>query len=458
LTGEGLFAPIFSSDEILAAVSDAAWLQALLDAEAGLARAEADCGVIPVGAADAIAATCQASRFDPGTLGRAARPDGNPVIPLVAALRAEVPPTAASWVHWGATSQDILDTAAMLVAARAAAPIDAALTRAAASCAGLARAHAELVMAGRTLLQQALPITFGLKAAGWLIGLDDARAQLDIARSRLAVQLGGAAGTLASLGSAGPAVLHTLARRLDLAEPVLPWHSSRQRVSGLAGALGTVAGTAAKICTDVVLLAQNEVGEVTGAASGGSSALPHKRNPATAVSVLAASRRALALVPVLQAGVVAEHERAVGGWQAEWESLSQLLALAGGAAAGAAQVVAGLEIHPAAMAANLAASGGLLLAERVTLTVAARTGNQAEARRAVTQAVEVAAGQGTGSATGQGTGFADALSRDPLVSSVLSPAQIDELLDPAGYLGASAIWIERALAAHDRETDRADGP
>jgi 3-carboxy-cis,cis-muconate cycloisomerase len=338
----------------------------------------------------------------------------------------------------------------MLVAGRAWTPIDAALGRAAAACAGLARAHADLVMAGRTLLQQALPISFGLKAAGWLAGLDDARGQLELARSRLAVQLGGAAGTLASLGSAGPAVLRAFAARLDLAEPVLPWHTARQRVSGLAGALGTVAGTAGKICTDVVLLAQNEVGEMTEAAAGGSSALPQKRNPATAVSVLAASRRALALVPVLQAALIAEHERAIGGWQSEWDSLSQLLTLAGGAAAGAARVVVSLEVHPPAMAANLEASGGLLLAERVVFTVAAATGNQAEARLAVNQAVEACARQPIG--------FAGALARDPLVSSVLSPTQIDELLDPAGYLGASNIWIERALAAHDRESHRDAGP
>jgi 3-carboxy-cis,cis-muconate cycloisomerase len=450
LTGDRLFAPIFSTDEILAATGDDAWLQAMLDAEAALAGAEADCGVIPGPAADAIAAACQARRFDPVALGRAARPDGNPVIPLVAALRAAVPPSAASWVHWGATSQDILDTAAMLVADRALTPIDAALGEAADGCAGLARAHADLAMAGRTLLQQALPISFGLKAAGWLAGLDDARSELRLARSRLAVQLGGAAGTLASLGGAGPAVLEAFARRLDLAEPVLPWHTARQRVSGLASALGTVSGTAAKVCLDVVLLSQNEVGEVTEAAFGGSSALPHKRNPATAISVLAASRRALALVPVLQAALVAEHERAIGGWQAEWESLSQLLALAGGAAAGAAHVVAGLEIRPGAMAANLAASGGFLLAERVVLTVAARTANHAGARQAVTQAVETA--------TGQGAGFADVLSRDPLVGTVLSRTEIDELLDPAGYLGASAIWIERALTAHDRELHGDGGP
>jgi 3-carboxy-cis,cis-muconate cycloisomerase len=449
LTGDGLFAPIFVSDGILAATGEAAWLQALLDAEAALAEAEADCEVIPRAAAEAISAICQADRFDPAALGRAARPDGNPVIPLVAALRDAVPEWARGWVHWGATSQDILDTGAMLVAERAVTLIDADLARGTGTCAALARAHAGTVMAGRTLLQQALPISFGLKAAGWLAGADDARAHLARARSRLAVQLGGAAGTLASLGSSGPAVVHAFARRLELAEPVLPWHTARQRVADLAGALGTVAGTAAKICHDVVLLAQNEVGELTDAVSGRSSTLPNKRNPATAVSVVAASRRAHALVPVLLAALVAEHERAVGAWQAEWESLSELLALAGGAAAGAANVVATLEVHPAAMAANLDASGGVLLAERVVLTVGALTGDQAGARQAVNRAVAEAARPTAG--------FAEALLRDPLVSSVLSRSQIDELLDPAGYLGASAIWIERALAAHDRESHRDSG-
>jgi 3-carboxy-cis,cis-muconate cycloisomerase len=443
LTGDGLFAPIFVSDELLAATGDRAWLQALLDAEAALAAAEADCGVIPADAARAIAACCQATRFDPAGIGREARPDGNPVIPLVAALRAEVPADARSWVHWGATSQDILDTAAMLVATRAAASIDASLARLADACAGLARSHRSTVMAGRTLLQQALPISFGLKAAGWLTGVDDARSQLGVARAGLAVQLGGAAGTLASLGAIGPAVLSAFARRLALAEPVLPWHTARQRVAGLAGALGTAAGTAAKICSDVVLLAQTEVAEVAEPTAGGSSTLPHKRNPAGAVAVMAAARRAHALVPVLLTALIAEHERAIGAWQAEWESLSELLALTGGATARAADVVAGLEVHSTTMAINLAATGGMLLAERVVLTMAGVTGDQAAARQAVSRALRLAPGT-------EG-GFAAALAADPLVSAVLSRAQIDELLDPAGYLGASATWIDRALAAHDRE-------
>jgi 3-carboxy-cis,cis-muconate cycloisomerase len=439
LTGDRLFAPIFTTDDLLAATGDAAWLQALLDAEAALAGAEADCGLIPAAAAEGIAACCQAARFDPQALGRAARQGGNPVIPLVAALAAEVAPDAREWVHWGATSQDILDTAAMLVARRAGILIDADLQRLAGACAGLTRTHRLTLMAGRTLLQQALPVTFGLKAAGWLGGVDDARRQLDAARAGLAVQLGGAAGTLASLGEDGPAVLGAFARRLGLAEPPLPWHTARQRVSALAGALGTVAGTAAKISTDVVLMAQTEVGEATEPTPGGSSTLPHKRNPAASAAVIAAARRAHALLPVLFTGLVAEHERAAGAWHAEWEPLSELLALAGGAAARTADVIDGLEIHPGAMSENMAASGGVVLAERVALAVAARTGDRAAARVAV------------GRAARDGSGFAKALSGDALVGAVLDPAEIDELLDPAHYLGATATWIDRALAAHEAE-------
>ena len=372
----------------------------------------------------------------------------------MAALRAEVPAEARSWVHWGATSQDILDTAAMLVATRAGAAIDADLGRLGDACAGLARSHRSTVMAGRTLLQQALPITFGLKAAGWLVGVDDARDQLRLARARLAVQLGGAAGTLASLGATGPAVLSAFAHRLGLAEPVLPWHTTRQRVAGLAGALGMVAGTAAKICSDVVLLAQTEVAEVAEANPGTSSTLPHKRNPAAAVSAMAAARRAHALVPVLLAGLVAEHERAVGAWQSEWESLSELLALTGGAAARAADVAAGLDVYPAAMALNLAATGGVLLAERVVLTVAATTGDQAGARQAVNRAV----GQAVRQAPGAEGAFAAALAADPTVSAVLSRTEIDELLDPAGYLGATVTWIERGPGSPRPRAGSGPGP
>ncbi len=440
MPGDRLFAPIFVTDELLAATGDEAWLAAMLDAEAALAAAEAACGVIPPEVAEAIGAACRAGGLDPAALGRGARAAGNPVIPLVAALGEAVPAGARPWLHWGATSQDILDTAAVLVARRAGALVDAELGRLAAGCAGLAARHRGTLMAGRTLLQQALPVTFGLKAAGWLAGADDARTQLAAALGGLAAQLGGAAGTLASLGEAGPAVAAAFAARLGLPEPVLPWHTARQRVAAVAGALGVVAGTAAKISADVALLMQTEVAEAAEPSPGGSSTMPHKRNPAASVAVLAAARRAHALLPVLFGGLVAEHERPAGAWHAEWEPWAELIALAGGAAARTADVVAGLEVDAGAMAANLARTGGALLAERVTLALAAACGDRAEARRAVTDALR--------RADKDGTPLAAELAAEPLVAGAFDAREIDRLLDPAGYLGAAGVWVDRALAAH----------
>jgi 3-carboxy-cis,cis-muconate cycloisomerase len=442
----GLFGPILTTDELLAATGDRAWLQALLDTEAALAGAGADVGIIPVETATSIAGCCVAERFDPDELGRAARLGGNPVIPLVSALRAEVPAEARNGVHRGATSQDILDSAAMLITRRALVPIDRDLAVLAAALAGLADRHRDTLMAGRTMLQQALPITFGLKAAGWLVEVLDVRSQVTAVRSRLAVQLGGAVGTLASLGDDGPAVAARLASRLGLAEPVVPWHTGRQRLAEVAAALGQAAGTAAKIAMDVALLMQTEVGEAfepAAAGRGGSSTLPHKRNPVGAAAVSAAARRVHALLPVIYGGMIQEHERAVGGWQAEWQTLTELLQLAGGAVARVAETIGGLEVDSRAMADNLARTGGLLMAERVTLALS-RTMDQADATQTVQRA-------GRRTAT-SGRSFAAELLDEPAVAGVLSAAELEELLDPAGYLGASATWIDRALRAH-RESE-----
>jgi 3-carboxy-cis,cis-muconate cycloisomerase len=437
----GLFTPIVTSDEMLAATSDQAWLQALLDVEAALAGAQADAGMIPAEAAAAISHCCIAGRFDADQLGRAARLGGNPVIPLVEALIATVPEDARRWVHWGATSQDILDSATMVVAKRALVPVDVDLAGLAAGCADLAERHRDTLMAGRTLLQQALPITFGLKASGWLVAVLDVRAQLRAVEARLAVQLGGAAGTLASLGRDGPDVIARLAARLELAEPVVPWHTARQRVAELAAALGEVAGTAAKIAMDVALLMQSEVGEAfepSAPGRGGSSALPHKRNPVGAAAVSAAARRAHALLPVIFGAMIAEHERAVGGWQAEWQTLTELLQLAGGAAARVRETIEGLEVDTHKMADNLAGSGGLLMAERIT----SRLSDSID-RATAKQAVQAAARRSQQS----GRPFAIELLEEPALAGTLSTEELDELLDPAGYLGATATFIDRALQA-----------
>jgi len=438
----GIFEPIVTTDELLAATGDRAWVQAMLDVEAALARVEARHGVIPKEAASAIAAHCDASLMDLSELGHAARAGGNPVIPLVATLRAAVRPPASDWVHWGATSQDVLDTAAMLIVARSLPLIDADLAQLAAGCAALAEAHRSTPMVGRTLLQHALPTTFGQKVAGWLVAVLDARARLGALAPRLAVQLGGAAGTLASLGDAGTAILGALAEELGLAEPVLPWHTDRTRVAEVATALGLVSGTGAKIAWDVALMMQTEVGEVQepGAPGrGGSSTLPHKRNPVGAAAVEAAERHATALVGILLAGMVQEHERAVGAWQAEWQALGSLLWLSGGIAARVRETVVGLEVSTDAMARNLARTGGVLLSERVVVALSPITG-----RETAVDAVRRAAERCPGS----GRPFADELLDEPAVRDHLSAADVDGLLDPRGYLGSAERFVDRALAAY----------
>ncbi|HET9077983.1 MAG TPA: 3-carboxy-cis,cis-muconate cycloisomerase [Acidimicrobiales bacterium] len=443
MPSDALFSHIVTTDELLEATGPGAWLAALLDAEAALARAEADTGVIPAEAAEAIAAACRADLFDPEEIGRQARAGGNPVIPLVARLVERTGAGGKDFVHWGATSQDILDTAAVLVARRAGRIIADDLCSLADGCAVLADRHRHSVMTGRTLLQPALPITFGFKAAGWLVGVTDCRGAVDRALAGLAVQLGGATGTLASLGSAGPAVAAAFARQLDLPEPVMPWHSSRQRMVALAAALGQAAGSAAKISGDVALLMQDEVAEAFEPAAdcrGGSSTLPHKRNPVGAAAVGAAARRASALVGLFFGSLAGEHERPLVAWPVEWQSLGELLALAGGAVARTAETVGGLEVDVAAMSGRAESLAGALLAERVSLVLAARMG-RAEARTAVAEAGRRASGTGAAQ-------FAAALLTNTQVAAVLPAGELEEMLQPAGYLGATGIWIDRALAYH----------
>jgi 3-carboxy-cis,cis-muconate cycloisomerase len=343
----GLFTSIFVPEAVQDAVSDQAWLRAMLDVEAALAAAEAEVGVIPADAADAIAAACREARLDPAELGVAGRGAGNPVLPLVEALRRAVGGDAARWVHFGATSQDVLDSAAMLVARRALGPVLAEFDGVAAACAGLAREHRGTVMAGRTLLQQAVPVTFGLKAAGWLVGVAEARARLRAFRP--AAQLGGAAGTLAALG---PAVLAAFAAQLELDEPPLPWHADRGRVAELGAALAIAAGAVEKIALDVVLLSQTEVAEVA-EVGGRSSAMPHKRNPAAVVRARGAARSVRAAAGVLLEAMAGEHERAAGAWHSEWKALTDALAGAGGAAWAVRESLAGLTVHPERMRANI---------------------------------------------------------------------------------------------------------
>jgi 3-carboxy-cis,cis-muconate cycloisomerase len=354
LTSDQLFAGIYARGPVAAEVSDRAWLQAMLDVEAALARACAAEGLIPDAAASQIAGVCHAERFDMGELGAAAADSATPVVGLVRALRAAVPESAREHVHLGATSQDISDTALMLIAHRALGPLLADARAAADAAADLADAHRATPMIGRTLLQQALPITFGLRAASWLSGLDAARARVaEVRDTELAVQMGG------PVGAREPEVAARVAAELGLADPVVPWQAIRLRPVALAAALGAFSGVLAKIARDVTLLAQHEVAEVReggGPARGGSSAMAHKRNPVGAVSVLACAKRTPGLVATALAAMESEHERAAGAWQAEWGTYTELLALTGSAAAWSRELLENLEVDAERMRANLAAS------------------------------------------------------------------------------------------------------
>jgi len=452
----GLFDSVLARGGVRERVDDRAWLQAMLDAEAALARAQARVGLIPAADAERITAACRAENFDVAALGRDAAAAGNPVVPLVRALTAAVTPDAVTAnaaaanaaaagagpaVHYGATSQDILDTAAMLVTHRALGPLLADLGGAAAASARLAETHRDTVMAGRTLLQQAVPITFGLTAAGWLTGLDTAGRRLaQLRATRLAAQLGGAAGTLAPLGLHGATVAAAFAAELDLAEPVMPWHTDRSRITELAGALGTAASAIAKTARDVTLLAQTEVAEVREGGAGdhgGSSTLPQKRNPVAAVAALAGAAQAPGLVATLLAAATHEQQRAAGAWHAEWLPLRELLGSVGSAAAWLRHCLERLEIDADRMRANLELTGGLLLAERVSTALASTLG-----RLAAHDLVRDAAAE----ATRSGRPFGDVLRARPEIDD----AEIDKLLDPAGYLGSAGEFVDRALAAYRR--------
>jgi 3-carboxy-cis,cis-muconate cycloisomerase len=428
------FSAIFVPRELREAVSDRAWLQGMLDAEHALARAGAAVGLVPEAAAARIGEVCRAELYDTARLAEDGRAVGNPAEPLVRELRTAVGDEAAEYVHLGATSQDIVDTAAMLVSRRAVALLLADLDRLADGCAQLARAHRSTPIAARTLLQQAVPTTFGLKAAGWLVSVFEARRRLAAVRDeRLAAQLGGAAGTLAAIGDKALEIVGLYAQDLELPEPVVPWHTNRQRIAELGAALDAAAGAAAKIGRDVTLLAQTEVGEVAEASGGGSSTLPQKRNPVRSTLAVACARLANAHAGVLLGELAHEHERAVGGWHAEWEALSGALAFTGGSAAAAADAVAGLEIDAERMRANLEASGGLVLAERVSFALTPRLG-RSEAHEVVAEAA-------------RGDSFREALLADERTG--LSAEELDALLDPTGYLGAAEVLVDRALAEYE---------
>ena len=427
----------------MAPFSEAAPLRAWLAVEVALAEAEAEIGVIPAAAAADIRDVADASRFDLAALNDEALRAGNPVIPMVrrlTALVAERNETSARYVHVGATSQDILDTAVVLQLRDASSAVTASMTRGVVAAAAIARRHARTPMAGRTWLQQASPVTLGLKAAGWLDMA--ARCRERLARTvdaAMVVQFGGASGTLAALGDAGPAVADALARRLSLSVPEMPWHTQRDRLADVAAALAIACGALGKIGRDLALLGQSEIGEVfetPATGRGGSSSMPHKQNPVRAVRAVAAATRAPALAATMIAAMPQEHERAAGGWQAEWDTLPALVSLTGDAADSIAAALEDVTVNESRIRQNLAANGGVALAEALSIALADRMG-----RTAAMAAVE----RVSRTAVHDGRLLGDVAAADPEISQYLNRDAIERALDPDRFLGAAPMFVERVL-------------
>jgi 3-carboxy-cis,cis-muconate cycloisomerase len=446
-----LLDPLFTTEAMRAIFSDHGRVQAMLDFEAALARAEARAGLLPATAAAAIGEQCRAERFDVDALARAAALSGNLAIPLVAALTAEVQArdaAAARFVHWGATSQDALDTGLVLQLRSALAAMASDLARLAGALAAGAEAHAQTVLAGRTWLQQGPPVTLGLKLAGALSAVERHRHRLAALRGRVAtLQFGGAVGTLAALGEHGLEVAAALADELQLALPDVPWHAQRDRLAEVATTLGLLVGTLGKLARDVSLLMQTEVGEASEPAApgrGGSSTLPHKRNPVSCAVVLAAATRVPALVSVMLAAMVQEHERGLGGWHAEWETLPEICTLGAGALAQTITIVEGLAVDRVRMAANLELTGGLILAEAVAMALGQKLG-KAQAHELLEEA--------SARALRERRHLREVLATDARVTAHLSPANLDRLLDVRRYTGQAERLVARALAARREALD-----
>ncbi|MGP3756373.1 3-carboxy-cis,cis-muconate cycloisomerase [Streptomyces sp. IBSNAI001] len=432
----GLLAPGRAGSAAEAATGDHAFLRALLDAEAALTRAQAGRGLAPAEAGRAVTSAAEAGSFDVRELALRARSGGNPVIPLVAALSAAVDEDVRPFVHRGATSQDILDTAAMLVASRTLGIVLDDLGRTADALERLAAAHRDTPMPGRTLTQHAVPTTFGLKAAGWRALVLDARDRLRAVRAALPVQLGGAAGTLAAFSdggdATGPDLVAAYAGELGLAEPLLPWHTLRTPVADLAGALAFTAGALGKAAADVLTLSRTEIGELAEGSGGGSSAMPHKANPVRATLIAAAARRAPGQAATLYGSLAAEDERPAGAWHAEWEPLRDLLRLVGGAARDAVELTEGLRVFPSAMRDHLGTTGGLIVSERLAAVAAGRVG-PARAKEILTGAA--------GRARDEGRTLAEVLAGEPAFDGL----DLAELTAPARYTGSAGLLTDRAL-------------
>jgi 3-carboxy-cis,cis-muconate cycloisomerase len=429
--------------------SDTHFLECMIQFELSLARALVKAGIAPPSAVTAIQQNSNPSLFNIEQIAAQARLAGNVAIPFVKSLTVLAEKTdreGAKFVHWGATSQDVLDTALVLQLREALAQFDSALGKLADALARLAELHKATTLAGRTWLQQGPPVTFGLKAAGWLSAVERDRARLHATAKHVQVlQFGGAVGTLAALGPRGHDVAVTLAEELKLELPDIPWHTNRDTIVEVATNLGLLTGTLGKIARDVSLLMQTEVGEAlepAEAGRGGSSAMPHKRNPVGSAVVLAASLRVPGLVSTMLTAMVQEHERGLGGWQAEWETLPEICQLSAGALAHTVSIVTGLEIDKHQMEKNLQATHGLIFAEAVAVVLGKKLG-----RSAAHELVEAACLR----ATKNSQHLREVLLVDPEVSKHLSPSEIDQLFRPENYLGSAERFIQQVLSRRNKK-------
>jgi 3-carboxy-cis,cis-muconate cycloisomerase len=437
---------LFGSAAMGEVFSDAARLQCMLDFEAALARAEAGCGVIPTTAAPAIASKCKVELIDRAALATATAASLNPAIPLIKQLTALVAKDdveAARFVHWGATSQDANDTGLVLQMRQAFDILDADLAALCQGSAQLAEKHRSTPIAGRTLMQHALPTTFGVKVAAWLDAMNRHRDRFAETRARvLVLQFGGAVGTLAALQNKGQAIAEALASELHLKLPTMPWHSQRDRVAEAATTLALCTGSLGKIARDISLHMQTEIAEVfepAGEGRGSSSTMPHKRNPVSAGIVLAAAIRVPGMVGTMLSAMVQEDERGLGNWHAEWETLPEIFRLTAGALHQITTIVPNLEIDASRMRHNLDATRGLIYAEAVSMALASRIG-----KPAAHSLVEAASRKTAES----GKHFREVLAQDKAVTERLTSAELDRLFAPENYLGIAEELVDRVVKAN----------
>jgi 3-carboxy-cis,cis-muconate cycloisomerase len=438
-----LIESLATTEPLAEVFSDTCVLQAMLDFEVALARAEARVGIVPKSAADHIAAAARAGEFDMDALSRGMFRAGTPGIPLVKALTEKVKarnPEAAGWVHWGATSQDVADTALVLLLKRTRTFISGDLDRLEKALVMLSERHKATVMLGRTLMQAAPPVRFGLKAAGWLGAVSRSRKRLESAfDDALVLQFGGASGTLASLADKGTVVAGALAEELGLRCPEAPWHTHRDRLANLVCCCGVLTGSLGKMARDISLMMQSEVAEVSepgGEGRGGSSTMPHKRNPIACALTLAAAERVPGLVASFLSAMVQEHERAVGGWQSEWPTMASIIQSTGAASSSMVEVAEGLSVDPARMRQNIANTGGLIFAERAMMLLAAELG-----RDVAHKLLEDVTQKGIA----QKKDLVALLADLPEVSSRLNRSVLDELAIPEQYLGSAETFREALL-------------